>query len=1661
MDRKSSAGMHHEEEEEEERLQRGHSALQGLLRRLGAGFEDVFHTGASSAAGGGAYHPGNARVRAALGQLRSHDAGEQLAGLAELCEYLAVSTEESLLTFPVDTAVPLLIKCLNEEGEPDVALLAARALTFLADVSGPGGAALVRHGAPAALVGRLLSIEYIDLAEQALQALQKLAGEHPGALLRAGALAAVLAYLDFFPLSVQRVAVDTAAALCRALGADALEAAAAALPSLLGLLQSQDARLAEGAGRAVARMAERYARDRDALATLCALGLVDEVYAVVAARAAGEGGTGGPPPAAFHGLVRLLAQCGAASRHAVAPRLLEAGAAGVGAALLAGSALLGRGGPGAGPAAPASPRSPGSGPGGAGASLVRTPEQAAGVVALIEAVLPAGEDGDGATTDGQPPPRLPHDLTLSLLPVLLRVSEAGTGAGLRLAGLRALATAAAASERSALRAALLPLPVSSSLARALRSGDEGVVAQALRAAELLLDAMPDACPAAFAREGVLHELERLEAEADGRAGSCGAAAASQGARNAAAAARLRRERFAGEPRGAETEAVRCLRDCAAALPDASAVEGLLARLASGEDQAVSTYELGSSGALDALWRHLQGKDLGQDVGARLARWSQFLIAGQRACAAAVPAADPSGGTHLGALVRHALAALEASEKLAVGPSAPAPPPASSSWARLARSALGRGGGGSTADQGALAAGLETLSTPLNLRLCRAPGAEGAGVRDHGASVVSVVPMVTLDQVEDFLWPRVRDERSAPASREVGARSPPGAGTRSGGAGAGAPGGRLTRAQARAAAEAALAAPGAGARGEGEEGGDLDWLTAGMEAAAGEGSGEEGSGLEDDVMEEEDEEEEEDDEEGEGLLSGDVLAAAVHSVDLDSDGFPGLESAAPQLSPPQQQPAAERPRRGAAAAHSSRGERASYARAAAGAGEAAPGAPRLAFFLGATRLPRRGTLLQNLGAALAEEAPDRGDWASRLWNEVHRVTYRLWRAGDEDTGVALEAGSGRPARRTASRRRSGAADDAAVPAALASSDAPPRALAHLFADGFGEVGPALASALGPRAEPGGDPGAAATALGLLSVLAELDRQGRQVLRCHARRGAAGAVRDPAYAPMPETPFSARLAAKAAAALGDVVAVAAGRLPAWLLELAAPPHLALLPFDLRRRVFQLTGLGTARALAAAARAAAAEAGGEDAGRGGARGGDAGGASQASAAGVAAAVARLARTPRQKVRLSRRRLLDSTAKVFAMPGVAQASLEVEFHGEAGTGLGPTLEFYALLAKELTAPELGLWRGDGGGDDSGAAQPGGAPGKRGQGAAGGDNARRAGLFPAPLPPRAADAEARCARFRLAGTAAAKALQDGRLLDLPLSPLMWRMVVAVDGATAEGLAPDLVDLETVDPGLAHGLRRLESAARAPGPARGLVDGVPLADLYLPADRLPGYPGYRLAGVDDAPGALVGVASAPRYVAAVLDATLGAGVARQVAAFRAGFAAVLSPNVLLRFQPEELELLLCGSGEAWTAEELRSAIHCDHGYTPASAPVRWLVEVLAGLGPAQRRAFLSFTTGAPRLPPGGLAALRPRLTVVRKSARSWREEGTGVRPAPPSPASSYGTPGAVSSPGQGAALDADADLPSVMTCANYIKLPPYSCKAVLEARLMYVLAEGQGSFDLS
>ena len=66
------------------------------------------------------------------------------------------------------------------------------------------------------------------------------------------------------------------------------------------------------------------------------------------------------------------------------------------------------------------------------------------------------------------------------------------------------------------------------------------------------------------------------------------------------------------------------------------------------------------------------------------------------------------------------------------------------------------------------------------------------------------------------------------------------------------------------------------------------------------------------------------------------------------------------------------------------------------------------------------------------------------------------------------------------------------------------------------------------------------------------------------------------------------------------------------------------------------------------------------------------------------------------------------------------------------------------------------------------------------------------------------------------------------------------------------------------------------------------------------------------------------------------------------------------------------------------------------------------------QAFLQFATGCSSLPPGGLANLHPRLTVVRKD---------------------------------------EPGFPSVNTCVHYLKLPDYPSEEMLKERLVAATTE--------
>lgn len=68
-------------------------------------------------------------------------------------------------------------------------------------------------------------------------------------------------------------------------------------------------------------------------------------------------------------------------------------------------------------------------------------------------------------------------------------------------------------------------------------------------------------------------------------------------------------------------------------------------------------------------------------------------------------------------------------------------------------------------------------------------------------------------------------------------------------------------------------------------------------------------------------------------------------------------------------------------------------------------------------------------------------------------------------------------------------------------------------------------------------------------------------------------------------------------------------------------------------------------------------------------------------------LGRLQRQKVRISRKHLLESAIKVLELYGSSSSVLEVEYFEEVGTGLGPTLEFYSLVSKEFARRDIKIW--------------------------------------------------------------------------------------------------------------------------------------------------------------------------------------------------------------------------------------------------------------------------------------------------------------------------------------------------------------------------------------
>eukprot|EP01061_Rhynchopus_euleeides_P005634 TRINITY_DN14856_c0_g1_i2.p1 TRINITY_DN14856_c0_g1~~TRINITY_DN14856_c0_g1_i2.p1 ORF type:complete len:929 (+),score=314.01 TRINITY_DN14856_c0_g1_i2:239-2788(+) len=373
----------------------------------------------------------------------------------------------------------------------------------------------------------------------------------------------------------------------------------------------------------------------------------------------------------------------------------------------------------------------------------------------------------------------------------------------------------------------------------------------------------------------------------------------------------------------------------------------------------------------------------------------------------------------------------------------------------------------------------------------------------------------------------------------------------------------------------------------------------------------------------------------------------------------------------------------------------------------------------------------------------------------------------------------------------------------------------------------------------------------------------------------------------------------------------------------------------------------------------------------------------------------------------------------------LEVQYDGEEGTGLGPTLEFFTLVSRELQKCDHHMWVGDA--------------------SAGGHVVPPAGgLYPSASHAQGAEAAADQARFEMLGRLAARAVLDGRLLDAPLAPALLRVL---KGIAAGGGSPDMYlsmsDLESLDSRIAQSLRFFVDFATAydaetsPTKRRKLSEQ---ADLLCTDGEEAAYY-FTLPGSDGVPlkegGESIPVTNdnAREFAQLALEKILYGSVQLRIAALRKGFEQTLPLQVLLPFDEAELCEVVCGvsvrdTEPLWTFEELLNTIVADHGYSSDSRCIHELVEILCTeFSPAEQRQFLNFTTGCPRLPVGGVAAIG-KITVVRKTTDDGSAAG-------------------------------ESHLPSCNTCFRYLKLPTYPTREILAEKLRQAIYEGSGSFSLS
>ncbi|XP_059473505.1 apoptosis-resistant E3 ubiquitin protein ligase 1 isoform X2 [Neocloeon triangulifer] len=200
-------------------------------------------------------------------------------------------------------------------------------------------------------------------------------------------------------------------------------------------------------------------------------------------------------------------------------------------------------------------------------------------------------------------------------------------------------------------------------------------------------------------------------------------------------------------------------------------------------------------------------------------------------------------------------------------------------------------------------------------------------------------------------------------------------------------------------------------------------------------------------------------------------------------------------------------------------------------------------------------------------------------------------------------------------------------------------------------------------------------------------------------------------------------------------------------------------------------------------------------------------------------------------------------------------------------------------------------------------------------------------------------------------------------------------------------------------------------------------DLYFVEEEYDRF-GQLLKVVELVPGGTkihVTNTSKHQYLDALAQYRLANNVKDEMEAFLKGLNELIPDNLLSIFDENELELLLCGTGE-YSIADFRAHHIINGGSTEFRRILDWFWTAVANFTQEEMARLLQFTTGCSQLPPGGFAELSPRFQITA--------------------APTFG------------------NLPTAHTCFNQLCLPDYESYEQFEKALLLAISEGTEGFGM-